>query len=221
MKILKDNDRLVGRIITGFDKDAVRLMGNKVTVNNVTIIDSQNNDEAHRDAFQLIPASQAIPNQQYAAATIDSPTITNCSVYSKGALQGVFCSDGLITDAVIEGNAFNTHSAHRITLNGVLSGRIKHNTYGDGSPLLPTLNNLRIGGGIANVWINSFRNLAYEAIEGDVNDNRGNPVMRGTHLDDFDLDLFLERKLEIKYVDVKHYCSDLGALALQCGRRVK
>ncbi len=218
MIILRSDSRLQNKIITDFSDDGIRLMGDNIIADNIAVIDRLYNDGAHRDGFQLIPKVEGLPNRQYAAASIKNPRISHCTVFSEGLLQGIFCSDGLIENAQITDNLIQTSSQHNITLNGLLSGTIARNHDENGMPLPVILNNLRIGGGIANVWVTSFKHHAYEKIKGkNITDNRGKRHHRnGIYVENLDLDAFRSQANNLEYTDLHHFCESLSELAITC-----
>ena len=143
MITLINQDKLENKIISGFEEDAIRIIGNNAYINKVSIIDTAHTDAAHRDAIQIIPPHKGL-NLQFAAAKTNHVTISNCTIFSQGKLQGIFCSDGLIGSAYIVDNQIQTDSEHKITLNGLLGGVIERNIDANGKPVPVVLNNLRI-----------------------------------------------------------------------------
>lgn len=218
MIILKNNESLHNKIISAFAEDAIRLNGKNGFIDRVSIIDTANSDAAHRDAIQIIPPSETLPNQQFAGAVTNFVNINACTIFSTGQLQGIFCSDGLIKSALITDNQIQTASQHAITINGLLSGLITRNVDEHGNPVRVVLNNLRIGGGVANIWIKSFKDHYYEDVIGeDIIDNRGlEHHKNGVYIDNFDLDLFVNRSAALEYVDTTSFCENLGELAFDC-----
>ncbi len=108
-------------------------------------------DAVHRDAIQLIPASQ------FAGGVLENLEISGNSIHSTGALQGIFGSDGIFRNLLILTNRIDTVSAHKITLNGLVGqkNRIEGNRDSSGKLLAVQLNPIRLGGnlGTGNVWI--------------------------------------------------------------------
>ncbi len=130
---------------------------------------------AHRDGIQLIPINS---HARFAGAVLDHVTIQNNIIYSKGALQGIFCSDGAFRNLHINNNAVEVNGAYTISISGMLSGSISNNTDLSLQPLAKekiTLYPLRMGGG-ANILVIGFDNAGvsrsdpdyyeYEAISG-------------------------------------------------------
>lgn len=219
MIILDDKNCVMSnRIVSGFKEDGVRFMGRSGAAHRVDIIDTKPSAKAHRDGFQIIPPSYHNPNEQFAGACTDFVSITDCTIFSKGSLQGIFSADGLIKNILISDCKVQTRSEHGITLNGLLNGLITRNTDENGYPVRTVLNNLRIGGGVANIWVKSFLNHEYGIVAGEhIIDNRGtehHPM--DTYLDNFDLDLFVSLSREITYVNTDKFCEDLGILACEC-----
>lgn len=134
---------------------------------------------AHRDAFQLIPERTADGINQFGGAIMANVNLSGNVVYSDGALQGIFASDGAFRNLHIRNNHLQIGGKHTITISGMLSGSISGNTDIQGQPLAEdkiTLYPLRIGGG-ANIYVLSFynkpnilpgdpRHYAYEPIAG-------------------------------------------------------
>lgn len=220
MKEIKEGEHLKNKIILKGDGDAVRLLGHGSVADNVAVIDQENNNEAHQDAFQIIPEIAGKPNRQFAAAKIRSPRIINCVVQSTGKLQGIFCSDGIIENARFTDNVISTKSQHKITLCGVFSGDFSRNYDGDGKLLPVVLNNLRIGGGEARIWVKSFKHHAYRKVIGDcVVDNRGiEHDPHGNYIEKLDLDRFLNLVEDVDYIDVKQFCWEIGEIAIKCSK---
>ena len=155
-------------------------------------------DLAHRDAIQLIPSDRRISkyNSQFAGAMLKDISIRNISVYSKGALQGLFASDGSFKNLHMENITVQTNSAHQIAILGLLSGTLDLSSP-NGKPIHVNLLPLRLAGG-HNIYINSFsRSSSYQYGKVDagrsnavINDNRRNMNKRGTYYKNFNMDEF-------------------------------
>ena len=159
----------------------------------------------HVDAIQLIPHggyAGYINRPWYAAAEIRSVSISDCSITSKGTLQGVTGFDGLFSDISIDRCVFYLSSAHKVTFNGLLSGSFtnmysgeyQHGVSKPSAPLhgdtkcIVRLNNLRIGGApvhegvIKQLHVISFSDsrTSYRTVDFDgtvsILDTRGLPV---------------------------------------------
>lgn len=211
------------KIIIRTSGDACRISNHGTTVTRVAVVDDNPDAEAHIDGFQLIPPSLGeLHNQQYAGANLKQVQIHDSLVYSKGKMQGVFCSDGLLEDISLKRLMIDTQSQHKVTLNGLISGEIEAITDGKGNNAPVVLNPLRIGGGIANVWVLSFKSgLNYRKITGaDIRDNRANK-QRGVNLINFDYYLFRYAVESLPYPRGENaaarYCEQLKELALSYG----
>ncbi len=153
---------------------------------------------AHRDAIQLIPADRSITryNSQFAGAKLKNITIKNISIRSKGALQGLFASDGSFENIHMENITVQTNSAHQIAILGLLSGTLDLASP-NGEPIHVNLLPLRLAGG-TNIYINSFsRTSSYQygrVNSGNSNaaiaDNRQKMTKRGTYYKDFNMEDF-------------------------------
>ncbi len=153
---------------------------------------------AHRDAIQLIPSDRNITkyNSQFAGAKLKNITIKDIKINSKGALQGLFASDGSFENIHMENITVQTNSAHQIAILGLLSGTLDLASP-NGKPIHVNLLPLRLAGG-NNIYINSFsRTSSYQY--GRVNagnsnaaiaDNRQKMSKRGTYYKDFNMDNF-------------------------------
>lgn len=152
--------------------DAVRIWNHHAVLDALTITDERVYDEAHRDAIQLIPPPQyqevVISTggvlrlklaDQMAGTILESPTVKNCVVKALHApLQGIFMSDGLCRNALIQNNDIQIKGAHAISLAGLLSGVVSGNTLrqvppdATGYTWTPSIRlyPLRIGGNIAD-----------------------------------------------------------------------
>ena len=159
----------------------------------------------HVDAIQLIPHggyAGYINRPWYAAAEIRSVSISDCSITSKGTLQGITGFDGLFSDISIDRCVFYLSSAHKVTFNGLLSGSFtnmysgeyQHGVSKPSAPLhedtkcIVRLNNLRIGGApvhegvIKQLHVISFSDsrTSYRTVDFDgtvsILDTRGLPV---------------------------------------------
>ena len=117
---------------------------------------------AHRDAFQLIP-EPVDGIDRYGGAIMRNARINNNVVFSAGALQGIFASDGAFKDLHIRNNFVTVEGEHTISISGMLSGSVSNNRNVDNQPLSAehiTLYPLRIGGG-ANIFILGFVNKPF------------------------------------------------------------
>lgn len=116
-------------------------------------------DMAHRDALQLIPETEN-GLDRFAGATMRDVSVSGNVIYSDGALQGIFATDGLFKNLHIRNNHVQIGGRHTIAISGMLSGSIMGNTDINGNPLPASkiqLYPLRLGGG-ANIYILGFRN---------------------------------------------------------------
>lgn len=117
---------------------------------------------AHRDAFQLIPDRTADGIDRFGGAIMRNVSISGNVIYSDGALQGIFSSDGAFHNLHIRNNHLQIGGQHTISINGMLNGSIMGNTDIHNQPLAAdkiALYPLRLGGG-ANIYIIGFRNKA-------------------------------------------------------------
>lgn len=117
---------------------------------------------AHRDAFQLIPGRTADGIDHFGGAIMRNVSISGNLIYSDGALQGIFASDGAFHNLHIRNNHLHIGGQHTISINGMLNGSIMGNTDIHNQPLAAdkiALYPLRLGGG-ANIYIIGFRNKA-------------------------------------------------------------
>lgn len=115
---------------------------------------------AHRDAFQLIPDRTPDGIDRYGGAVMSNVSITGNLLYSDGALQGIFASDGAFRNLHIRNNHLQIGGQHTISISGMLNGSIMGNTDIHNRPLADdkiALYPLRLGGG-ANIYIIGFRN---------------------------------------------------------------
>lgn len=151
-----------------FSEDAINikasgqcLKGNRIIDSVIgTALDQQHSlaQRAHRDGVQLIPTKAGVGNYQFMAGTLEDLIIDNNYIISKGLLQGIFASDGVLRNISIVNNCIDTQAEHKITLNGLLSGKLSNNRDSSGQLLSIYLGPLRIGGNLAtgNVWVLSF-----------------------------------------------------------------
>lgn len=117
---------------------------------------------AHRDAIQLIP-NPMNGVDHFGGAIMRNVSVSGNVIYSDGALQGIFASDGAFQNLHIRNNHLRIGGQHTISINGMLSGSIMDNTDHTGKPLAMdkiTLYPLRLGGG-ANIFILGFHNKAW------------------------------------------------------------
>ena len=115
---------------------------------------------AHRDAIQLIPERTAEGIDRYGGAIMSNVRIAGNVIFSAGALQGIFASDGAFKNLHIRNNSLSIGGEHTIAINGMLSGVIAGNTDVDNRPLNAeqiSLQPLRLGGG-ANIYVLGFKN---------------------------------------------------------------
>ena len=169
--------------------DAIRVWRNNMTLSQLTIRDRRvYRDIAHRDAIQLIPPplyeERGDENNRYrvkladqmAGTILENISISHCNIQApKGALQGIFASDGMCRNLHISDTTIATKGAHSISIAGALTGcKIKNITLqqvkGGNLPEI-SLYPLRIGGNMADdglIYIFSFSAKAefhYGAIE--------------------------------------------------------
>lgn len=193
---------VIGHWLSDFTEDAIRVMGAGVVAHN-TIVDTYASTKAHRDAIQLQPTCPLMPRAQYAGAALRDVEIIGNHIRSKGQLQGIFCSDGLIPSIQVMDNVIQTQSVHFISLAGVLSGFMEGNITAEGKPCPITFYPLRIGGAPddKNIWVWSFLNphYRYEPIEEIIADYETDVHRdlrmklfntKDTYLKNFDLDSF-------------------------------
>lgn len=149
----------------------------------------------HRDAIQLIPPNLYNHSKvtRYSGAPLSRVEISNISISSKGALQGIFASDGIIEELHVRNCNIKTTGQHAISISGLLKGSFQN--IRSGSTTLPVkLYPLRLGGGLHNINILSFSRTCpyqYGTVTGhNIQDKRRTPAIRGSNLIDFDLMYF-------------------------------
>lgn len=114
---------------------------------------------AHRDAFQLIPEPMNGVDR-FGGAQMRNVSISGNVVFSDGALQGIFATDGAFRNLHIRSNSLQIGGEHTISISGMLSGSIMGNSDINNNPLANNkiaLYPLRLGGG-ANIYVLGFRN---------------------------------------------------------------
>lgn len=179
------------QIRTRFDELNKEISMGRVTVPPVPGFDKV----AHRDAIQLIPLT-VDGVDPYGGAHLKDVAIRDCTITSNNQLQGIFASDGVFENISIINNTIDTQSYHKITLCGLLNGKINGNIDVNGDPVQVKVLPLRLGGG-ANYYVLSFKQggpYEYGKIHGisDEQDLRRTPT--GKHdLYDFDMVSFYER----------------------------
>lgn len=117
---------------------------------------------AHRDAFHLIPDRTADGIDRFGGAVMSNVSVSGNLLYSDGALQGIFASDGAFRNLHIRNNHVQIGGQHTISISGMLSGSIMGNTDTQNQPLPANkiaLYPLRLGGG-ANIYVIGFKNKA-------------------------------------------------------------
>lgn len=147
--------------------DAIMVNSNNTNIHSNRILDSLTStncraiaNNAHRDAVQIIPPTASDYCDRFIGAVSNKVNITGNVIESTGQLQGIFSSDGLHENLVIKSNNINTNSAHKISINGMLSGQISGNT---ASNIL--LKPLRLGGMpgyMGTLWVSSMRESRYD-----------------------------------------------------------
>lgn len=187
--ILLDSDsELTGLSIQcDHEEDAIKVMADGCIVTNNTIKDTTRSRLPHRDAIQLIPRVKHQTNSQFFGATQTSVIVSDNTIDSNGSLQGIFASDGLFEDLIIENNKVSTRSRHEIAIGGMLYGRIANNT------ALVTLYPLRIGGSHKDsFYVSTFTGgIEYHPIDGlETNTAYDDRRFDGKGIKDFDIDLF-------------------------------
>jgi len=161
---LFETDKLNGYTIPqtiseAYYDDAIRIRTDGFVLNGKNIMDKLGSGSrktaGHRDAIQLIPTKKGFSNFQFMAGVMKNVQITNNKITSQGHLQGVFASDGMFSNLVITGNTVSSISAHKVTINGFISGKIQGNKGADGKLCHVELGPTRVGGNFftGNVWI--------------------------------------------------------------------
>lgn len=176
-------------IVCDHEEDAIKVMADDCIVNNNIITDTTYSRLPHRDAIQLIPRQINQTNAQFFGATQSGVIISNNVIKSNGHLQGIFASDGLFENLIIENNNIETQSAHEITIGGMLSGEILNNSAN--VKLYP----LRIGGSHPDsFYVSTFTGgIEYQPIEGlETNTGYEDKRFDGDGVKDFDIKLFRE-----------------------------
>ncbi len=170
-----DNDDK--RIKAFFLSDAVQVRGDNLSINGFNIHDyfgeeyykkATNREDQyaffsyrglhHRDAFQIIkmptPLDYDDQRDRYAASETTDITFDNNIIYSEGSLQGIFSSDGIHKKITCTNNTITTSSAHKISINGLLTGYFENNKNNKNEFIQILLEPLRMGGGIwSNIYI--------------------------------------------------------------------
>lgn len=234
-KIIKKGS-LVGDSASNFISDAYRIQsGGFASIEYCTVTDTLATDEAHRDAFQLVPVNNTARGQ-LSAAHMRNVLLQNNTVYSSGHLQGIFSSDGLHSNLVIRNNKIDTQSHHKISINGLLSGWIEGNTDSEGNALRVDLWPLRIGGGGAgvkdgglgcNVYVLDFADsMNYDDLQNitrdeNVNDYRFSVFNRSDiFIREFRLKEFYKKAVDIYHENAQYHGYLLQVAAMGCGRVV-
>lgn len=156
-----DND------LNDYITDAIKIVksGINLSFKNGKEITDGNNNDAHRDALQLVP------KHSLAMGKITDITIMNATIVSpNSSLQGIFASDGIFERIKIINANISTGSSHGITINGLLSGEIRNSILGKNAII--RLNPLRLGGG-KFIWIVQEKKYSYQPIkELDISDEQ-------------------------------------------------
>lgn len=225
--------------ISDFYSDGLRISADGVQVTRIRSTDTLPLEKpeldlakkAHRDHIQLLPRVTGVHNQQYCGAELSNIMIRDCRMTSPTTqAQGVFCSDGLLSEINIFYNELDLGSQHKIMLNGLLSGWIADNRDKSGKLVRIELNPLRLLGGF-NVWILGFVDCRYQyqpvheivrdSTLDHVIDNRQRITRPGDmYLTDFDLQGFKDLALCTAAPDAQTLCRLLYAQVEQFGRRV-
>lgn len=222
-----------------FDTDALVVMQDQAQIIGNRFIDScAANDPviaaaAHRDAIQLIPCSQVMAREQFAAGTLFGVSVLGNYIESEGKLQGVFGADGLFRFLKIIGNVIQTKGQHYISISGLLSGWIDGNMKPDGSYCPIRLEPLRIGGNLGEgcVRVLGFAGdeYSYTPVEemidrqtlkaGVVLDLRTKPLLnKDTYLTNFRVDEFRAAAQALPVMtDINEHMRALKQLALKHG----
>lgn len=235
--------------VTGFKGDAVNVFGDNISISEVVIDDSLGEDvsllkEHHRDGIQIIPKAVRtkngsmveVPRAQFAGGILSGLTVEKCYITSKGSLQGIFNSDGLLENVVVTDNVISVRSQHFVTLSGLLSGTIDRNYSNKSGLSIPApvlLTPMRIGGNIGdgNLWVSSFSCGKYKyaplneitsaADLSHISDLRSVINKKDTYLYDFDLESYWEHVRSLTAPrDVKEHCNLLKETAFLYGRKV-
>lgn len=204
--------------------DALKVTSND-SVLSCTFKDTSTNSAPHRDAIQIIPPTQG-RRLQYALAEACNIRIMNNTIRADHSkLQGIFISDGLVSDILIRGNKIATKSFHAISIAGLMSGMIENNTDVSGKPLTVNLYLARIGGA-RNIRILSFKDRDYPCVSEvasetqTVNDYRLDK-RPGLYLKRFDRESFLQEVLEQNHeTELDSWLDKTVKLALRHGTKV-
>lgn len=165
--------------LTDFGVDSIRIWNDNSVVEYNTVTDTRIQNEAHKDAVQIILPPKSDPTRsgadgepwrmgdQMAGAATEN-IIVNSNVISavRAAIQGVFASDGFHKNLKITNNQISTAGYHFITINGFLDGEISGNHLVSTGTYKPAIyvNSGRIGGNMADdgmLVILSFSDATY------------------------------------------------------------
>lgn len=179
-----NNKEFKSKIVIADGKDGIHIRHNYSSVMSCKVLNTMPH-KGHIDAIQLIPFVD-----WYALGKLEHIRIKGNEIESTANLQGICAFDGIFSRLTICDNTIKTTSPHRITINGMLDGKIRDNFDESGQPIKATLNPARIAGS-ANLWVMSFADTyTYEDVEGDedfINDRRFDEKRKGTLLYDFPL----------------------------------
>lgn len=146
---------------SNFPKDAVKIKGDGCAVVGCEFAHSTM-EGPHGDAIQLEKLIEGKDNQQYCLAMMSNTLIRGNTILAPDTdLQGLFSSDGLHRDLVIEDNTIIA-GYHGISINGALSATL------DNNDAVARFWPARIGGGIYDqkLWVLHFSDegMEYEEI---------------------------------------------------------
>lgn len=137
------NTLIQHNLVQYYSEDAIRVTNHGTRVLNNNIYDSVAaipNQNAHRDAIQIIPPVDRynggpLNNVQIIGNIIQSHTHTGgVPPNERGIVQGIFGSDGYFINTTIVGNSIIVNSDHGISLNGVLNLTLRFNRIIDVTP---------------------------------------------------------------------------------------
>lgn len=224
------NGRLIQNLIIDepYTQDAILVNTNDTTIRSNTIQDTILSrcasliNSAHRDAIQILPVELNQLGDRYdgyAGAVSNNITIRNNHINSIGSLQGIFSSDGLHRNLKIENNTIVTRSAHKVSINGMISGKVANN-HDDNGLCDILLQPMRLGGNInyvGNLWFLDIRETEYQyhTIAGILpNQDRRNELPNDFGYRNFPLNIFKQQYSSSTMISIEQKSDAQGFIQL-------